>query len=125
MTGQSNMAFSPNLAFNATAEIADSINYPNIRMFTGEDVMANSPAQDLLDIQHSKVAAGVDLGPYANSTWAASAPDAFVGPTGPYFTWPSAICYFYGRDLYKGLGGKVPVGLVASSWGGEPIEPFM
>eukprot|EP00729_Bicosta_minor_P012061 gene12061-11421_t len=120
-----NMAFSPNLAFNATAEIADSINYPNIRMFTGEDVMANSPAQDLLDIQHSKVAAGVDLGPYANSTWAASAPDAFVGPTGPYFTWPSAICYFYGRDLYKGLGGKVPVGLVASSWGGEPIEPFM
>ena len=44
-SGQSNMAFSPNLAFNATEEIADSINYPNIRMFTGEDVMANSPVR--------------------------------------------------------------------------------
>ena len=48
-------------------------------------------AQDLRDIQHSKVAAGVDLGPYANSTWAASAPDAFVGAAGPYFTWPVEI----------------------------------
>jgi hypothetical protein len=35
------------------------------------------------------------------------------------------MCYFYGRNIYKGLGGKVPIGLVAADWGGEPIEPFM
>ena len=26
---------------------------------------------------------------------------------------------------YRGLGGKVPIGLVTADWGGEPIEPFM
>jgi sialate O-acetylesterase len=36
-----------------------------------------------------------------------------------------AVCYFYGRDVYKSLGGKVPIGLLGSDWGGQPIEPFM
>jgi hypothetical protein len=29
------------------------------------------------------------------------------------------------RSRYRGLGGKVPIGLVTADWGGEPIEPFM
>jgi len=124
-SGQSNMAFSVNLAFNATEEIADSVNYPNIRMFTAENVIGSTPQQDVSDFQNSKGAAGAPLGPYADSSWAASAPAAFAPAAGPYFTWPSAICYFYGRDVYKALGGKVPIGLIASSWGGQPIEPFM
>jgi sialate O-acetylesterase len=32
-SGQSNMEFSTNDAFNASAEIADSINYPNLRLY--------------------------------------------------------------------------------------------
>ena len=76
------------------------------------------------------------VGVYGSSAWAVSHPAAFV-PAGPEdgtmptcagcggFTWPSAVCYFYGRNVYKGLGGKVPIGLVTADWGGEPIEPFM
>lgn len=31
---------------------------------------------------------------------------------------------FFGRDLYKSLDGKVPIGLVASDWGGQRVECF-
>ena len=34
------------------------------------------------------------------------------------------MCYFFGRDVYKALRGAVPIGLVASDWGGQPIEVF-
>ena len=27
--------------------------------------------------------------------------------------------YFFGRDLYRELNGSVPIGLVASDWGGQ------
>lgn len=124
-SGQSNMAFSVNLAFNATADIADSINYPNLRLFTAANIGASVPADDIINIQKNYPNKSVPLGPYATSSWAVSAPDAFVAVGGPTFTWPSAVCYYYGRDIYKSLNGKVPIGLVAASWGGEPIEPFM
>ena len=39
--------------------------------------------------------------------------------------WFSAACYFFGRDMYVSQNGKVPIGLMASDWGGQPIEPFM
>lgn len=35
----------------------------------------------------------------------------------------SAALYFFGRDLQQQL--KVPVGLIHSSWGGTPIQPWM
>lgn len=34
----------------------------------------------------------------------------------------SAVAYFYGRDLYQSL--KVPIGLIASSWGGTKAEAW-
>jgi len=34
------------------------------------------------------------------------------------------VCYFFGRETYKALGGKVPIGLVASNWGGTPVEAW-
>ena len=37
----------------------------------------------------------------------------------------SATCYYFGRDLHLSLGKEIPVGLIASSWGGCPIEPWM
>ena len=37
----------------------------------------------------------------------------------------TAVCgSIFGRDLYKALGGKVPIGLVASDWGGQRVECF-
>ena len=60
----------------------------------------------------------------ANYTWAVSAPDAFTKVGGKAFSWYSATCYFFGRDLYKALGGKIPIGLIASDWGGQTVETF-
>ena len=34
----------------------------------------------------------------------------------------SAVLYFFGQRLHKEL--DVPVGLINSSWGGSPIEPW-
>ena len=129
------MGFSANLEFNASAEIADSVNYPGLRFWTSAQVSGATPQTDLKNAQQG--APPALMGPYAASAWAVSAPAAFVAAgaadgeepatcPGTYcFSWPSAICYFYGRDVYKGLGGKVPIGLVAADWGGQPIEPFM
>lgn len=37
----------------------------------------------------------------------------------------SAICYLTGRDIHDGLGGKVPIGLISSNWGGTPVESWL
>jgi len=113
-SGQSNMEFSLSTAFNATAEIADSGNYPGIRMFTAALTVADSAQTDVDD---KTGGAGV----YSNSSWAVSAPGAFSSAG---FSWFSAVCYLFGRDLYKALDGKVPIGLVATDWGGQTIETF-
>ena len=116
------MEFSLNHAFNATEEIADAGNYPDLRLFTAAHAVADSPQQDVAD----KTAGA---GAYANSSWGISGPGAFcydascpAGASG--FTWFSAICFLFGRDIYNSLDGKVPIGLVASDWGGQAIEVF-
>jgi len=111
--GQSNMQFAVADALNSTAEISDAVNYPQIRLFTAALVSAGTPAADVA----SK----------ANYTWTfASHPDAFSDGEMDY---PSAVCYFTGRDLFHRLriaeGQEVPVGLVAVPWGGVKIETCM
>lgn len=36
----------------------------------------------------------------------------------------STACFSAGRDVYKALGGKIPIGMVASMWGGTPVEAW-
>eukprot|EP00056_Hartaetosiga_gracilis_P020600 m.20567 g.20567 ORF g.20567 m.20567 type:complete len:821 (+) comp8585_c0_seq8:86-2548(+) len=109
-SGQSNMEFSVNTAFNASEEIADAINYPNLRLFTAAKVPASSPQNN--------------VGTKSNYTWGVSGPATMERVGGPSFSWFSATCYFFGRDVYKALDGKVPIGLVASDWGGQKVEAF-
>ena len=104
------MEFSTNDAFNSSEEIADSANYADLRLYTIKDTAADTPQLD-----------GVSK---ANYTWSAAGPSAFVPPTGAAFSYFSATCYFFGRDLYRSLGGRVPIGLVASDWGGQKVECF-
>ena len=119
------VAFSANLAFNASAEIADSINYPNLRFWTAANVGAATPASDIKDAQTGGKYGGNKtlIGPYSLSSWAVSAPAAFAPAGGPTFTWPSAICYFCAckisptgshslspssSDLRQSIGGRRP-----------------
>ena len=109
-SGQSNMQFSVNDAFNSTAEIAASAHFADIRLATVALQVANAPQEDT---KHA-----------ANYTWARASPAAFVPAGGKGFTWFSATCWFFGRDLYTALGRTVPIGLIASDWGGQRVECF-
>ncbi|PTR13352.1 MULTISPECIES: sialate O-acetylesterase [unclassified Novosphingobium] len=97
-SGQSNMEFTLRHATNADVVIAGSAN-PDLRLF-------NVPKQSSLTPQ-PQFGAGV--------AWA---------PAGPASTPDfSAVCYFMGAGLQATR--KVPVGLIAASWGGSIIEDWM
>jgi sialate O-acetylesterase len=107
-SGQSNMQMSVQDAKNSTSEIEDSMHYPDLRLATVSMVRSSTPQQDVT----SKA---------SNYTWTRSGPGAFGSEKFSYF---SATCYFFGRDLYTKLEGSVPIGLIVSCWGGQRVEAF-
>src|SRR3989338_4770362 len=98
-SGQSNMQMPIAYVFNATDEIADSINYPNLRIFTATPVW--SPT--LLDDANSSA-------PYI---WGISSPEIIIGGETDWH-YVSAVCYLFGRDLIRADESRI-VGLVISS----------
>ncbi|KAJ8368838.1 hypothetical protein SKAU_G00088660 [Synaphobranchus kaupii] len=97
--GQSNMAFLISQVFNASAEKAQATKYPDVRIFMAALELSQEELIDLRVVQ---------------MPW--SVPSAeLVG----HF---SAVCWLFGRYLYKTLG--YPVGLVESCWGGTPVEAW-
>lgn len=94
-SGQSNMEWSLASTMNAGAAIA-AAQHPEIRLFHVPKTQAPKPAADV------------------NAQWTVCAPESV-----PKF---SAVLYFFGLKLQEEL--KVPVGLINSSWGGSPIEPW-
>jgi sialate O-acetylesterase len=76
-------------------EIAEA-NYPNIRLLNIPTVAGPQPAANV------------------NAKWAVCSPQTISNF--------SAAGYYFGRELNKEL--KVPIGLIANAWGGQPIEPF-
>lgn len=103
-SGQSNMQFTLDMAFNATEELEDSKNYPNIRLFTVALTQSQKPATDLLGIEEK---------------WSIPNKDTVGHKPWSYF---SAVCWLYGKYLYKKL--NYPIGLISSTWGGTPIEAW-
>ena len=95
-SGQSNMQMSVAGSNNATEEIA-AADYPKIRLFSVPLVPAGKPAKDV------------------NAAWTVCSPQTVA----PF----SAVCYYFGRELHKTL--NVPVGLIATSWGGTRIQPWI
>jgi sialate O-acetylesterase len=53
--------------------------------------------------------------------WAVASPQSIGGPS---FTFMSAVCWLYGKQIHQALGGR-PIGLIATSWGGTPVEFWM
>lgn len=104
--GQSNMVFSVPSMTNASAEIQRANDYPNIRIFTvGQKTSSKTPLSNLVTIEE----------PWSVVTNLTVNSRSEFG----YF---SAVCFVFGREVYDGLNGKVPIGLVSSSWGGTKIE---
>jgi sialate O-acetylesterase len=105
-SGQSNMQMTVGMSFNATEEIANAGNFPKIRVFTAALVEWLTPVEELL---------GIEL------NWSVASPQSIGGTT---WTYMSAVCWLYGKQIHQALGGR-PIGLIATSWGGTTIEVWM
>lgn len=96
-SGQSNMEWQLRSTMGATDAIA-AAKHPNIRLFHVKKVQKPAPADDVEVTAH----------------WTACTPESV-----PAF---SGVLYYFGRKLHEEI--DVPVGLINSSWGGSPIEPW-
>ena len=94
-SGQSNMEWGLNRT-NGAAEAIAAADHRNIRLFHVPKVQKPQPADDV------------------NADWKACTPENI-----PAF---SAVLYYFGRTLHEEV--EVPIGLINSSWGGSPIEPW-
>ena len=105
-SGQSNMQLTVNMIYNATEEIVNAGNYPKIRVFTSALVPSPTPVEELLDIVLN---------------WSRASPHSIGGLEWQYM---SAVCWLYGRMIHQALGSR-PIGLIATSFYGTPIEVWM
>jgi sialate O-acetylesterase len=95
-SGQSNMEWSLKGTEQGKKSINEA-NHPQIRLFHIPKVQANAPA------------------PNVKAKWNSCTPQ-----TVPNF---SAVLYHFGKEIHEET--DVPMGLVNSSWGGSPIEPWI
>lgn len=94
-SGQSNMEWQLR-STHGSEEAIKAADFKNIRLFHVPKVQKPEPADDV------------------NADWKVCTPENV-----PAF---SAVLYYYGKKLHEEL--NVPVGLINSSWGGSPIEPW-
>ena len=122
-SGQSNMAFTVDSAFNATLAVKATAHYPHIRIFTVGAATSNTTLTELLAVAQTwAVASPRSVGRGANfprRQWA-----RYIHPARLWWwTHFSAACWFYGRDLADARG--VPIGLIASAWSGTRVDAWM
>ncbi len=101
-SGQSNMqiplrGWPPTYPLNNAAKEVREARYPDIRLFNVARSFSAAPAFDCV------------------GKWTECTPK-----TAAYF---SAVGYYFGRKLYREL--HIPIGLIASSWGGTKIQPWI
>ena len=99
-SGQSNMEMGITACDKAKEEVP-AANYPKIRLLLVPKVQNGQPAKDI------------------KADWVPCSPKTVA--TGGWGGFSAALFYF-GQRLHKEL--DVPVGLIDSSWGGSPIEPW-
>jgi hypothetical protein len=97
--GQSNMQFGLAMDMNASTECAKTVRFPLIR------TIAYSSHEDW-----SKPSV-------FGSNYSTCQSDGIFQPF-------SAVCWYFGKDIFERLGESVPIGLVASQVGGTPVEAW-
>ncbi len=95
-SGQSNMQWTASSGIVDKEKHIENANYPEIRFFYIPKMVADNPQLNVV------------------GEWKVCSPE-----TMQYF---SAVGYFFGEKLHTEL--NVPVGLISSSWGGSPAEPW-
>ncbi|XP_010891583.2 sialate O-acetylesterase isoform X2 [Esox lucius] len=102
--GQSNMAFTTSQVFNASEEMALASEFPHVRIFMASLEQSHT---ELIDL------AGLEV------PWSVPTGELLGGGDFKHY---SAVCWMFGRLLYKTL--RYPIGLVESCWGGTPVEAW-
>ena len=129
--GQSNMELTTAGAINGSAEIAASADYPFVRVTSG-------PEQNSDPLRHGSPWVHGESGPpegyfahthaeltYMRLPWNRSSPESIGGDPKDPWNFFSAVCWFAIRDVFDALGGKIPVGGIAQSYGGTSIQYWM
>ncbi|XP_071503702.1 sialate O-acetylesterase-like [Diadema antillarum] len=106
-SGQSNMAFDVKAAFNSSEALEQSYQYTNIRLLAITEVMSTTPLYDLTSIYEP---------------WSLPTPATLGADNAAFQLYFSAVCWFFGRDLFDHL--QYPIGLISVNWGGTPIESW-
>ena len=99
-SGQSNMHFNVTRMFNASNEIQNANQYPQIRLFSSQYSINNEQQEDLK---------------YIAMNWSIASNETLQNPA------VSAVCWLYGRMISDALERR-PIGLIRSSWSGTNIE---
>ena len=94
------MGLSVSQSNNATAEVAAAV-WPLIRIATVKGAWGAKTPQNNTGFSTPWTAVDKNVGGF------------------------SGLCYYFGRNMFLGLGGKTPVGLVEQAVGGTYIESFM
>jgi len=105
-SGQSNMVFTVDQAFNASQNTAEANDFPLIRVFTAGHNLLSKEVQTELPavLQPWSVASNKSIG---SGAWTAF----------------SAVCWFTAIELYKEV--QRPLGLISSDHSGSPIRCWM
>jgi len=103
-SGQSNMQFTVHQVINVSEAIKNADHYPGIRLFTASLTQSNAPLYELKEVEQR---------------WSVASSKSVDGGAWTYF---SAVCWFYGKNIYDRY--KRPLGLIATDWGGTPVEAW-
>ena len=111
--------------FNASVEIAKADKYPSIRLFTNKLIASEVPKEESMGIlQPWQVASAGDTQLYhaVATIMVVSLLNSTAAVNGSAWQYFSATCWFFAINLYDSV--KVPLGMVATSWGGTRIEAW-
>jgi hypothetical protein len=114
-SGQSNMEYPLSSIVNGSAVISEGATLHDVRVFRVDHLSTGTPQSTL---RWGKLWDG--SGDRCTDRCGSPLWSAMSAEVGSF----SGVCYLTGRDVYRGLGGKVPIGLVEAAWGGTRIEAW-